>query len=82
MFCMLLVQFYLLQDILIQAVCGKMHFNWQITSISMFLTGIILPVIFITVYEKCKFLHNKFFNLVPGYNRGEINDKRTVSVEN
>lgn len=64
------------------AVCDKMHFNWQITSISMFLTGIILPVIFITVYEKCKFLHNKFFNLVLGYNRGEINDKRTVSVEN
>ena len=41
-------------------------FPWYITSISMFLTGFIGPVIMITIYEKLTKIHNRAFDLILG----------------
>ena len=46
--------------------CAEAGAGLQITALLMFAAGIILPVLFIILYERMHFLRNPFFDLVAG----------------
>ncbi|MBO5567410.1 MAG: acyltransferase [Clostridia bacterium] len=56
---------WLFQSVMM-AVCDHFGFNWIVTFCLMFLTGLAGPALVILIYDKCTFLHHKFFRLVCG----------------
>lgn len=56
---------WLFQSVMM-AVCDHFGFSWMVTFCLMFLTGLTGPALVIWIYDKCSFLHHKFFRLVCG----------------
>ena len=50
----------------IMLLCAEAGAGWLLTALLMFAAGIILPVLFIILYERMHFLRNPFFDLVAG----------------
>ena len=45
---------------------SRIGFGWLMTSVMMFMTGILVPVCMILIYRRLKPIHNMFFDLVLG----------------
>lgn len=50
----------------VMGICGIFGVKWHFTSILMFLAGFIGPICLIYIYNKIRFIHNRFFDLVLG----------------
>jgi peptidoglycan/LPS O-acetylase OafA/YrhL len=50
----------------VMTVCTMEGFSWWLTTICMFITGLIAPSIMIYIYEHGKRIQNRFFELVLG----------------
>ena len=51
-------------------ICEFIHCPWQIMTPCMFLAGLAGPVMIIFIYNKCKWIHCSFFDLILGLKRG------------
>jgi peptidoglycan/LPS O-acetylase OafA/YrhL len=50
----------------VMTVCTMQEFSWWLTTICMFITGLMAPVIMIYIYEHSRKIQNRFFDLVLG----------------
>ena len=47
-------------------ICERLSFPWQVMTPCMFLAGLAGPAVIIFLYDKCKWIHCKFLDLVLG----------------
>lgn len=50
----------------VMMVCQRFALPWYLATIAMFISGLAFPMIIAIVYEKCKKINNKFFDLLLG----------------
>lgn len=50
----------------VMVICGRLHFPWYLTTLCMFIIGLMAPAAMIYIYEHSRKIQNRFFDLVLG----------------
>ena len=58
--------YYMAIQAVIIGICGKIGMMWEVTSISMFLSGFLVAMFIVWIYRKYLRVHNRFFELLLG----------------